>query len=37
VEPAMKAVKQWVYRPTYLNGQPAEVDTEIDVTFTLST
>jgi periplasmic protein TonB len=37
VPAAMKAVTQWVYRPTYLNGQPAEVDTEIDVTFALST
>jgi periplasmic protein TonB len=37
IQSAMKAVRQWVYRPTYLNGQPAEVDTEIDVTFALST
>ncbi len=33
---AMQAVKQWVYRPTYLNGQPVEVKTEIDVNFRLS-
>jgi TonB family protein len=33
---ALEAVKQWVYEPTYLNGQPVAVDTEIDVRFTLS-
>jgi periplasmic protein TonB len=32
---AMDAVKQWRYRPTMLNGQPVEVDTTIDVVFTL--
>jgi periplasmic protein TonB len=37
VPSAMNAVRQWVYRPTYLNGNPVEVDTEIDVTFALST
>lgn len=30
------AVKQWVYRPTLLNGNPVEVVTVIDVNFTLS-
>jgi protein TonB len=30
---AVNAVKQWIYRPTILNGQPIEVDTEVDVTF----
>ena len=33
---AMDAVKQWVYEPTLLNGQPVEVATEIQVNFTLS-
>ena len=33
---AMKAVWQWVYRPTLLNGQPVEVQTQIDVNFTLT-
>jgi TonB family protein len=33
---AMDAVRQWVYKPTLLNGQPVEVMTEIDVNFTLS-
>ena len=33
---AIDAVKQWVYRPTLLNGQPVEVSTEIQVNFTLS-
>jgi protein TonB len=34
-EAAQRAVKQWTYRPTYLNGKPVEVLTEIDVKFTL--
>ena len=33
---AMQAVKQWVYQPTLLNGEPVEVVTVIDVNFTLS-
>jgi TonB family protein len=33
---AMDAVKQWVYKPTLLNGNPVEVVTQVDVTFTLS-
>jgi hypothetical protein len=32
----MDAVKQWAYKPTYLNGVPAEVETEIDVNFTVA-
>lgn len=32
---AMDAVKEWKYRPTMLNGDPVEVDTTIDVVFTL--
>src|SRR5215472_10469075 len=32
---AMDAVKEWRYRPTMLNGDPVEVDTTIDVVFTL--
>jgi protein TonB len=32
---AVEAVKGWLYRPTMLNGEPVEVDTEIDVNFTL--
>jgi periplasmic protein TonB len=35
VEATMKAVWKWRYAPTLLNGEPAEVDTEIDVNFTL--
>ena len=35
VSAAMDAVKQWVYRPTMLNGDPVEVVTEISVMFTL--
>jgi protein TonB len=33
---ALDAVKQWVYRPTLLNGQPVEVETAIDINFTLA-
>lgn len=33
---AMQTVRNWRYRPTLLNGQPVEVDTEITVNFTLS-
>jgi periplasmic protein TonB len=32
---AMDAVTQWRYRPTVLNGQPVEVDTTINVVFSL--
>jgi protein TonB len=32
----MQAVKQWVYEPTLLNGQPAEVATQIEVNFSLA-
>jgi protein TonB len=28
-------VKEWRYKPTTLNGEPVEVDTTIDVVFTL--
>jgi len=36
VPSALEAVKQWVYQPTLLNGEPVEVITQIDVNFTLS-
>ena len=36
VPAAEEAVKQWLYRPTLLNGEPVEVATVIDVNFTLS-
>jgi protein TonB len=36
VQAAVEAVKQWVYKPTLLNGQPVEVLTTVDVNFTLS-
>ena len=35
VRAASDAVRQWVYRPTLLNGQAVEVATQIDVNFTL--
>lgn len=33
---ALEAVDRWVYRPTLLNGEPVEVETEIDVNYTLA-
>jgi periplasmic protein TonB len=33
---AIEAVKQWKYRPYLLNGEPVEVETQIQVNFTLS-
>ena len=33
---ATEAVRQWIYKPTQLNGEPVEVQTQIDVNFTLS-
>ncbi|MGA8149687.1 MAG: TonB family protein [Terriglobales bacterium] len=32
---AMDAVKQWKYKPYYLNGQPMEIQTQITVNFSL--
>ena len=32
---AMEAVKQWRYRPYLLNGEPVDVDTQINVNFML--
>ena len=36
VQAALDAVKNWVYKPTLLNGEPVEVSTTIDVNFTLA-
>src|ERR1700731_4021653 len=36
VQAALDAVKQWRYQPTQLNGDPVEVDTTIDVIFSLN-
>jgi TonB family protein len=33
---AMDAVRQFVYQPTWLNGQPVEVTSVVDVNFTLA-
>ena len=33
---AMKAVRQWKYKPYLLEGEPVAVDTEIKVNYTLS-
>jgi protein TonB len=33
---ALDAVRQWRYQPTLLNGEPVEVETTVDVIFTLN-
>jgi len=33
---AIAAARQWLYKPYYLNGEPVEVDTQINVIFTLA-
>jgi len=33
---ALDAVRQWVYQPTLLNGEPVEVVTQIEVNFKLA-
>ena len=33
---ALEAVKNWVYKPTLLNGDPVEVVTQIEVSFSLA-
>ncbi len=33
---ALEAVKQWRYKPYFLNGEPVEVETVVTVNFTLS-
>ena len=32
---ALEAVQRWEYKPTYLNGQPVQVDTTITVIYTM--
>ena len=36
VQASMDAVKQWVYKPTFLNGNPVQVETTIDINYTLN-
>ncbi len=36
VPAALEAVRHWVYQPTLLNGVPTEVETQVDINFTLS-
>jgi protein TonB len=36
VPSALKAVKQWKYRPYMLQGHPVEIDTQITVNYTLT-
>ncbi len=33
---AIEAVKQWKYKPYLLNGEPVEVETQVEVNFTLA-
>lgn len=36
IQSAIDAVRQWKYKPYYLNGEPVEVDTQVTVNFTLA-
>jgi protein TonB len=36
IQNAIEAVKQWKYKPYFLNGEPVEVDTQVTVNFTLA-
>lgn len=36
IQSATDAVKQWVYKPTLLNGEPVSVLTTVDVNYTLT-
>jgi periplasmic protein TonB len=36
IQSAVDAVRQWVYKPTLLNGEPVVVLTTVDVNYTLS-
>jgi protein TonB len=36
IQASLDAVKQWVYRPTMLNGNPVEVETTNDINITLN-
>ena len=33
---AIEAVRQWIYRPTLLNGEPVTVETQVEVNFRLN-
>jgi periplasmic protein TonB len=36
IQSALEAVKQWKYKPYFLNGEPVEVETQITVNFSLA-
>ena len=36
VPAALNAIRQWRYRPYFLNGEPVEVETQVTVNFVLS-
>ena len=33
---AIDAVKQWIYETTLLNGEPVEVQTQVNINYTLA-
>lgn len=35
-QPSLDAVKQWTYKPYLLNGEPVEVETKINIIYTLA-
>lgn len=36
IQSAVDAVRQWVYKPTFLNGEPVSVLTTVDINYTLA-
>ena len=36
VPAALDAIRQWRYRPYFLNGEPVEVETQVTVNFVLT-
>jgi TonB family protein len=36
IQASLDAVRQWVYRPTLLNGNPVEISTQVELNFTLA-
>lgn len=36
VQAAMEAARQWVYKPTFLNDRAVQIQTTIDINFTLA-
>ncbi len=36
IQSALQAVQQWRYKPTFLNGEPVEIDTFITVVYNIN-